>query len=143
MIRTAKYLAAAALVFFLALLPVLALAQVDAPITFTVYAMEAMLAYRCQDEMQAQRQKWLVDQLPFPPFGEGSEDIKITETVIRAVCPILAAQVGDGYSFEELVWLAATESEAWFKVQAWFDELSDATEVRDLGEPSGASTPKA
>jgi hypothetical protein len=117
------------------------LSQVPVPLKLSLVKMDALLAYKCRDAAQVEREKYLVEQRPFPPFGEGSEGVEITETVIQALSPVLVAQSGpDAYTFEELVWIAATEPAAWAAVQAWYDDICLREEDADLGEPSGTPT---
>jgi len=119
-----------------------ALTQVPVPLTLSVVQMDALLAYKCRDAAEVERQKYLVEERPFPPYGEGVEDVQITESVVQAIAPLLVAQTGaDTYTFEELVWIAATEPEAWLKVQQWYDGICLGGEDRDLGESGGTPTP--
>jgi hypothetical protein len=120
------------------------LLQMPVPLTLSVVKMDAMLAYKCRDAAEVERQKYLVEQRPFPPYGDGAEELEITESVIQAIAPMIVAQVGpDAYTFEELVWIAATEPEAWLAVQQWYDGLCLTSEDHALGESGGTPTPSA
>jgi hypothetical protein len=95
------------------------LRQANRDISLKFVANDAIRSYQSQDLCRQMVRRYIVEETPFLPFGDGA-DFEITESLIESVAPVCILHVpeseAEAYSFEEWVWIAACEPEMWGEI---------------------------